>query len=182
MAIRDGQRGFTLWELIVVISLVVFLFAVAMENLLPLRGAAERAQVLHTEGALRSALGMQASQRVVQQGSRGLKSLTRENPLDWLAVPPTASAAETLEGLQPGTWSWISHSNILAYRLRYPEYVEAAHEGEWLRYKVVFEENEARQPMNLALVALDPVRWDLPQDVIATSQSATGEMDDDSSN
>lgn len=179
---RQRVAGFTLWELIVVVCLVVFLFAIALENLLPLRGAAERAQVVHTEGALQSALGLQASERVVRRGSQGLRSLTQENPLDWLAIEPPVSDADSLDGMRPGTWAWISQSNILGYRLRYPEYVDAAYEGEWLRYRVNFEENDAGQPKNLSLVALDPVRWNLPEDVISSAQPSMEETDDDGSN
>ena len=178
MPIPKRQGGFTLWELIVVACLVILLFAVALENLLPLRGAAERAQVLHVEGTLRSALGLQASERVIRNGIDGLRPLTRENPLEWLAVrPPTADVA-ALKAMPKGRWSWFPQSNMLAYRLRYPEYVEAAYADEWLRYRVVFSDATDRQSANLALVAMDPVRWTLPAELIQDTRENLEENDD----
>lgn len=174
------QAGFTLLELIVVVVLVVLFFAVALDNLLPLRGAAERAQVMHTEGVLRSALGLQAAERVLGKGTRGLRELTRENPLDWLAIKPATSKSGTLEGMTAGSWAWLSQSNTLAYRLRYPEYVEGVYAGEWLRYRVVLSGRDSR-PTNLALIALDSPRWDLPppEALVPTTKPAEEENDDD---
>lgn len=158
------QSGFTLWELILVVVLVVLLFMATIENLLPLRGAAERAQVQHTVGALRSALGMQAAERVLRERSTGLVSLTAENPLEWLAVTPPqapADADSSLEAMPAGTWNWLPQSNMLAYRLKYPEYVEGAHANEWLRFQVRLE-GSAAAPSRLELRELDPAHWTIP--------------------
>lgn len=160
---RSKQSGFTLWELIIVVVLVILLFLVAADRLLPLRGAAEQTKVLHTVGALRSALGLQATKRVLNQGVSGLATLASENPLDWLAFRPEsgASSAAGFAAMEPGHWSWLPQSNILAYRLKYPQYVDGAHEGEWLRFQVRLDGPQAI-PTNLALVELDTVRWQTP--------------------
>lgn len=176
-----SQAGFTLWELIVVVSLVVILFAVALENLLPLRGAAERAQVLHTVGSLRSALGLQATERVVTEGREGLVKLAEENPLEWLAITPAVADANMIGEIPRGHWSWLPQSSILAYRLSYPEYVDGAFQGEWLRFTVTLARSDEGDPRGLALRALDSARWKLPDDMIekALSRESSREEDDD---
>lgn len=137
IALRTSrQRGFTLWELMVVVSLVIFLFATAAWRLLPLRGDAEQAHILQTVGNIRSALGMQMAQRVVR-GDRTLEALASENPLSWLRTfPPRAAPEAACWQGAPGRWQWCPEENLLVYRLRYPQYVELdpAREG-FLRFQ-----------------------------------------------
>lgn len=157
---RVSNAGFSLWELILVVVLVVLLFLAAIDTLLRVKAAAERAHVEYTVGNLRSALGMQATRRVLDPGSGGLASLAGENPLDWLAIPPPTSKAG-MEEMRAGSWSWQPAGKLLVYRLKYPQYVEGAHGGEWLRFQVRFR-GDARSPTRISLDGLDGYRWLTP--------------------
>lgn len=122
------QRGFTLLELIIVIILVVLLFLVAFDRLLPLRGQAEAAHVASTVGTLRSALGMSTAQRVLEDGISGLSELNESNPMALLAKPPDNYMGEIEsaddEEVPRGRWYFERASDRLGYRVRYPQYLQ----------------------------------------------------------
>lgn len=160
---RQSSRGFTLLELIVVIALVIVLFATALENLLPLRGAAERAAVLSTVGNLRSAVGLEASLRAVRGGKDALLDMENGNPIDWLAVVPNTYAGEfdRVDDVPAGSWAWLPSRQVLFYRVRYPEYVESDHVPAGIRYRVVVERGSNGQPRAIVLKQLDAAEWDL---------------------
>jgi prepilin-type N-terminal cleavage/methylation domain-containing protein len=170
----DRQNGFTLLELIIVVVLVVLLFGFAAMKLLPLRGAAEQAHVLHTVGALRAGLGLQATSRVLDRQVDGLRQLGDENPLDWLAITPPVSTAGTVDAMERGRWLWIEERRELVYRLRYPEYVEGAWNHEWLRFQVHLEQRN-RSLTRLELQWLDSARWQLPDELLPDTELNSNE-------
>lgn len=122
------QRGFTLLELIIVIILVVLLFLVAFDRLLPLRGQAEAAHVGSTVGTLRSALGMTTAQRVLDDGISQLSEMNGSNPMGLLAETPDNYIGEIEsandEEVQRGQWYFERATDRLGYRVRYPQYLE----------------------------------------------------------
>jgi prepilin-type N-terminal cleavage/methylation domain-containing protein len=126
----NRDRGFTLWELMVVVALVIVLFATAIENLLPLRGAAESAAFIATTGGLRSATGLEATRRVMKGGEAALRDMDGGNPMDWLAVRPGYDATierGDLHTVAPGKWAYDAGSSTLFYRVRYPEYFNGSY-------------------------------------------------------
>lgn len=133
---RRPQQGFSLIELLVVVGLVVFLFVMSFERLLPLRGAAEQVQVQQTIGALRSAIGFEAARRVVQGGGiERIWAMERQDPLRWLTVTPKGYRAEGPSGAR-GEWAFDARRGELVYRLRYPEYVFTADGRPELRWRI----------------------------------------------
>jgi prepilin-type N-terminal cleavage/methylation domain-containing protein len=132
------QRGWTLLELIIVVALVVILFVAAFEHLLPLRGAAERVAVESTLGALRSALGLEASHRAVKGRLADILAMEGDNPMDWLDVTPPGYRAsfEPGEAPRPGEWYFDPANRELVYVLRYPEYVFREIDEPALRWRV----------------------------------------------
>lgn len=163
--LRSNARGFTLWELMVVVALVVFLFAAAIENLLPLRGDAERAAVLTTVGTLRSAVGLEVSRRVLDGNGSSLASLDGANPMAFLAIPP-ASYAGTVDGgaleqTPRGAWVFVTDSGTLFYRVRYPEYFEGDFQSPpGIRFRVHVYRSDRGSITGVDLVQLDDAAWD----------------------
>lgn len=123
-----SQRGFSLLELVIVIILVILLFLVAFDRLMPLRGQAEAAHVATTIGALRSALGMTTAERVVDEGISTLSGLAGENPMTLLDEPPGNYMGEIesadSETVPRGSWYFERDSGRLGYRVRYPQYLQ----------------------------------------------------------
>ncbi|WP_376695288.1 hypothetical protein [Wenzhouxiangella sp. EGI_FJ10305] len=125
---RGTQRGFSLLELVIVIILVILLFLVAFDRLMPLRGQAEAAHVASTIGTLRSALGMATAERVVDEGISALPGLAGENPMALLDEVPGNYIGEIesadSETVPLGSWYFERDSNQLGYRVRYPQYLQ----------------------------------------------------------
>lgn len=125
-AARD-RSGFTLFELIIVIVLVGLLFLVAAWRLLPLRGDAEAAHVASTIGTLRSALGLEVSERIVEDSLESAAALARSNPMALLASAPGNYAGEVTSAespaISPGDWYFEVDSGQLRYRVRFPRYL-----------------------------------------------------------
>lgn len=171
-----GFATFSLLELVVVIILVVVLVITALENLLPLRGQAESARFAQTLGALRGALGLTVSERVLRGGLPAVAGLANENPFTWLAVAPDGytGAAGQLDpaALPPGGWGFDEQSHTLIYRVRYPEYLQGGrpappHLRLAVRLKYTdrngnrrFDDADSLQ--GVALVALDDYAWVVP--------------------
>ncbi|MBW3568300.1 MAG: hypothetical protein KY410_10165, partial [Proteobacteria bacterium] len=70
-----------------VIALVIVLFLAGIDSLLPLRGAAEKTAHTLTVAALQSAVGFEMTDRVINEGMRGLAQMESANPVDWLQAP-----------------------------------------------------------------------------------------------
>lgn len=122
------QTGFTLFELIIVIVLVGLLFTAAWWRLLPLRGDAEAAHVATTIGTLRSALGLEITERIVEDSMDSVAELEHMNPMQLLAQAPGNYLGEVAPAAQPeierGNWYFDPASGELRYRVRFPRYLE----------------------------------------------------------
>lgn len=159
-----SQAGFTLLELLVVIGLVIILFVTAIENLLPLRAAAERAAHAATVSGVRSAVGLEATRRVVQRGADGLEEMDRANPVAWLASPPSNYignvTAHDYRQIPRGGWGFDPASRVLFYRLRYPEYVEGGYAPPaGIRYRVEVRRTPGGGIREVGLIQLDEAQW-----------------------
>lgn len=135
----NRTSGFTLLELITVVALVVVLFAVSLENLLPLRGKAERASVRTTLGNLRSAASMELVDRVLGKGLESVAELDRANPFEFLSVTPSSYAGtiDSAETLDRGQWGYHESLGYIIYRVRWPQYFEGGPENDArIRFRV----------------------------------------------
>lgn len=122
------QRGFSLLELVIVVVLVALLFLFAFDRLMPLRGQAEGTRVASTIGSLRSALGMEVAERIVEQGPASVAELQGANPMNLLQQRPEGYLGEMSAGgdrdIAGGAWYFDPDGGILHYRVRFPQYLE----------------------------------------------------------
>lgn len=175
---QSGFATFSLLETIVVVVLVVILIVTAMENLLPLRGKAEQANVLSTIGALRSALGIAVAERAMRQGLGPVAELGGSNPMAQLAVKPAnylgEQAATDPAGIPPGHWVFDSDRRLLVYRVRYPQYFRGgAPDPVRIRFRVILRytdhDADGRYSVrtdslhSVELRALDDYAWQEPE-------------------
>ncbi len=139
---RFRQRGFTLLELAVVVSIICILAVIAIDKIWALRTEAERAAVAQVVGALRSALGIETARRFVREGLDSVSELEGSNPMDLLAQRPGSYVGEikTPEpaGLTGGDWYFDPVDGTLSYKVRFDDSFEStAGVQDWLRYRVV---------------------------------------------
>lgn len=159
---QHQAAGFTLLELVIVIILVILLFLVAFNRLLPLRGDAESAHVATMVGTLQSAIGMEAAMRVTRYGIGQLAALDGINPMALLQEPPANYLGEDPPGtVPPGSWYFDSSTSQLLYRVRYPQYLDRQlHSPVHLAWLVVVEiSGDEHRPSGIRLVPGDNPGW-----------------------
>lgn len=119
---REGEAGFTLLELTVVVVIISILFLLAYQHYLDLLVDVEKASVEQTVGVLQSAVGMKVAQKIVTGKIEELKGYAGANPMDLLAELPQNYRGETsdprsFEGLK-GIWYFDRAAGLLVYRVK----------------------------------------------------------------
>lgn len=133
-------RGFTLFELIVVICLVAVLAAVLLDRLLRYQEIAEKTAMESTIGALRSAQALQLSARILHGGLPAAAALAEENPIDWLAAPPSGYLGGLWDAssVPPGSWYFDMKNKELVYRPQRTRFFHPGPDGgDRIRFEVV---------------------------------------------
>jgi len=156
--------GFTLWELMIVIALIVIFILAAIENLLPLRGAAEQAAQSTTAAALSSAVSLESMERVLTSGLGSLREMENANPVDWLRVPMANYAGVVPGGsyhdVPEGQWAFDESAGVVIYRVRYPEYFDGSFlQPPAIRYRVKLLHGAGGMPNGIRLEQLDSATW-----------------------
>jgi prepilin-type N-terminal cleavage/methylation domain-containing protein len=123
------QHGFTLLELVVVITIISVLLVVALERFYKLMVDVERTSMEYNLGAMRSAIGMQVAAHFVAGDLQGLTKLTESNPMKLLAEKPSnylgSVGSPDLEELEKGSWVYDEKSQTLIYLVRNHVYFES---------------------------------------------------------
>lgn len=153
------QRGFTLLEMTLVIILVVVLYVVAVDRILPLRGDAEAAAAATVVGASRSALGMEVAARIIHDGPASVGELDGVNPMRLLSEVPDNYLGE-VDGvdpanLPPGNWYFDLESRELVYLVRFGQYFRTEMPGPprlAFRTELVYNERDRLAGVRLARV------------------------------
>ena len=121
-----NQQGFSLLELMLAVILVVVLYVITVDRILPLRGDAEAAHVATTLGTLRSSIGMEIAARLLRNEIRTVPDMDGANPMRWLADPPENYLGEVAgvkpENLPLGHWYFDLDTRELVYIVRYTQY------------------------------------------------------------
>jgi general secretion pathway protein G len=120
-----GERGFSLFELIIVIVILSVLLVVAVDRLLRLRFEAERATVQSVIGALRSALYIEFAAAAARNELGRMELAGGSNPVLRLAERPDGYAGEFFGAdpalFDPGTWYFDTRDRTLVYLVRFPD-------------------------------------------------------------
>ncbi len=168
------HRGFSLFELLVVIVIVSVLMVIAISRLLALQVDAERAVMESTAGALRSALGIKVAESIVKQKIAALPAYEDSNPMNLLAEVPGNYLGE-MEGTDPytlekGSWYFDKPAKTLVYIVDNTGYFSGGmNDPPRARFKVrlVYTDVDGNGAFNsgvdsiegLRFVALEPYRW-----------------------
>jgi prepilin-type N-terminal cleavage/methylation domain-containing protein len=115
-----AARGFSLFELVVVIVVIAILSGLLLTRVLPLIGQAERAAFMQTRQQIHSALLLEAAERVVRAESGTLIALSGTNPMDLLLEPPGNYRGTITEfggdRLPRRSWFFDEDDRLLVYR------------------------------------------------------------------
>ncbi|MFZ2161712.1 MAG: prepilin-type N-terminal cleavage/methylation domain-containing protein [Sideroxyarcus sp.] len=143
---QHSLKGFTLLELIVVISVIAILAGSLLSRVPIYTEQAEQAAMEQTVGALQSALTMRVGSLMTHGAAteKELKALASDNPLDWLQQKPKNYAGEffnpTPKTVVPGQWVFDLKSRDLIYVVDRGDHFTTGKDGQkWIRFHVKFE-------------------------------------------
>ncbi len=170
----ESCKGFTLLELIVVISVVAILAGSLLSRIPYYQEQAEKTVVEQTAGALQSALVMRTGSLMTHGAAteKELNALVTGNPIDLLQQKPKNYAGEffdpTSKTVTPGHWMFDLKSHELIYVLDRSDYFTPGKDGQkWIRFHVKLEYespvgNAAGSKKELASSLFEPTepyRW-----------------------
>jgi prepilin-type N-terminal cleavage/methylation domain-containing protein len=116
------QRGFSLFELALVVAIIGVLAAALLSRVTMYQEEAERVAMENVVGVLRSALGMKAGQMVAQGRAAEVSKLLTINPMDLLAQKPANYLGEVStpqkEKISRGHWYFERKKLLLVYIAR----------------------------------------------------------------
>ena len=140
------SKGFSLLELIVVISIVAILIGALLSRIPFYQEEAEKAVMEQTAAAMQSALVMRAGSLMARGAAPGkeLNALAADNPIGWLQEKPKNYAGEFFDPapntVKPGQWLFDLKSRDLIYVPDRSEYFTPGKDGKkWIRFHVRLE-------------------------------------------
>ena len=118
---KAGQRGFTLFELAVAVSVIAVLAVLLLSRLAAIQQEAERVAVQQTVVALRAGLRMKVLELYLADRQNQLPALAGQNPIAWLAEKPANYLGEyatpDMEKLPQSHWFFDRSNAELIYIL-----------------------------------------------------------------
>lgn len=138
---KSAQKGFTLIELIIVVTIIVSLTAVFLDKTSVYEERAEKAAMVSVAGAIQSALVLQFGRMVVRGQEAAVGTLSTENPMSWLAKVPDNYVGELLdpqpESVTTGNWAFDQKARELIYVPARTDTFTPGKDGKkWIRYRV----------------------------------------------
>ena len=136
-----SSKGFTLIELIVVISLVGILAGVLLERVLFYQEQAEKAAMEQVASVLQSALTMQHARLLTRGMEADITAVAVDNPMSWLAKIPRNYSGEfydvTPRSVAPGNWVFDLKTRNLIYILDRGNFFTPGKDGnKWIHFHV----------------------------------------------
>jgi prepilin-type N-terminal cleavage/methylation domain-containing protein len=164
------QRGFSLFEIVLVVLLIGVFMSIAIDRMLQLQFVAERASVQQLLGTLESVVNLQAADLVVHKGLSSMRTLENCNPMLYLQEPPQNYLGlkddRDAGQLKKGTWYFDPNENILVYIVENTGYFETNLSGTprirfqvSLIYRGNIDTGRADEIRGVTIKSLDDYHW-----------------------
>ncbi|HET7832081.1 MAG TPA: prepilin-type N-terminal cleavage/methylation domain-containing protein [Gallionella sp.] len=144
-------RGFTLLELVVVITIIVVVMGVFLSRVAYYQEQAEKTAMEGVVGVIQTALTLQYAQIMTRGRPSDLGALAQDNPMNWLQRKPRNYAGEfydpTPSSIESGNWMFDLKSHDLIYVPRNTGYFKPDKSGrKWIRFHVTLIYESPRIP------------------------------------
>lgn len=138
---RRTVSGFTLIELVVVITIMVLLIGALLNRVWFYQEQAEKTAMVQVADALQGALIMKYGSMMTHGEEAQVVDLVTENPMNWLQKVPANYSGEfydpTPRSVAPGNWVFDLKSRDLIYVVdRGDHFVPGQDGNKWVRYHV----------------------------------------------
>lgn len=144
--LETGERGFTLFELIVAIIIISLLAGAALERLFFYQELAEKAAMESTLRVVKTGLQVRLAELILARREAEAPQLETENPTRWLAEKPVNYAGEYREPPEQGNWYFDARRRELVY---------AANRGNSLKTRVISGAKQLRFRVKLLTDRID---------------------------
>jgi prepilin-type N-terminal cleavage/methylation domain-containing protein len=162
------SKGFTLFELIVVITIIVVLMGVFFNRVLFYQEQAEKTAMEQVEGAIQSALTMQFGQILTRGKPSDMAALAQDNPMNWLQKWPRNYSGEFYDptplAVASGNWMFDLKTRELIYVVSSADHFKPGRDGrKWIRFHVAVNYEASRlpslqnEPPKLTGIVFEPV-------------------------
>ena len=143
--------GFSLFELIVVITIIAILMGLFLNRALFYQEQAEKVAMEEVAGAIQSALTLQYGQILTRGKPSDVTALALDNPMTWLQKKPRNYAGEFYDltplPVEPGNWVFDLKSRDLVYLVRNTGHFKPGRDGKnWIRFHVAAQHDSSRLP------------------------------------
>lgn len=140
-AITRLEKGFSLFELVVVISIVAVLAGIFLSRVLYYQEQAEKTAMLEVVGVLQTALILQYGDILTRGKTSDIPFLKNDNPMNWLQQKPRNYAGEYFDptplSVESGNWVFDLKSRNLIYVINVANNFSPGKDGKnWIRYHV----------------------------------------------
>jgi prepilin-type N-terminal cleavage/methylation domain-containing protein len=161
-----GPRGFSLLELVVVISIIAIFAAVLLGRLKNTAAIAEKTTMEATVNQINTALLFEFAADVIHNTRDKIPALASKNPVDWLAQPPSnylGEFAATPKQPEPGgNWYFDTTDHFLVYTVQRGEEFQPDSTGlKRVRYRVklLYDDTEPKVMVGVILSPVEPYKW-----------------------
>lgn len=137
---RRGSQGFTLFEFVVVTSVVALLSGTFLTRYLNYQELAEKVQVEQTVSAIQISLHLQTLSLIAKNQFEELEKLSQRNPIEALAQPPSNYLGEMIStrklNVVSGAWFFDSDEKKLIYLVHNGDNFRSDTEPKQIQYGV----------------------------------------------
>lgn len=134
---RYHERGFTLFELLVVITIIGVLAAFALERLWAMQQMAEEAMAEQVVGALKNGVRIRSAELISGNRWDEFRKLPEGNPFDWMEELPSNYRGELKGEGEGGNWYFDARRHSAVYFVKRADNFSASDGTRTLRFVVV---------------------------------------------
>jgi len=145
------SKGFTLIELIIVVTIIVVLMGFFFNRVLFYQEQAEKTAMENVVGTIQSALTMQYGQILTRGKPSDVPALAQDNPMNLLQKTPRNYSGEFYDptplAVAPGNWMFDLKTRDLVYVVSNGTHFKPGRDGKkWIRFHVAVNYQASRLP------------------------------------